>query len=246
MPSVPSIRSLREKATAWNRRRVRNRYADRYLSGKGIEIGALHQPQRLPAGAEVRYLDRLDNESLRREYPELDELDLAPVDIVEDGEDPRSIPDESVDFVIASHVIEHCEDPLGTILNWLRILRTGGRIFLVVPDRRRTFDRDRLPQTSDHLLVDHTRGPEGSRSGHYRDWVKAARPDASPAEVEAEAARLEEQGYRIHFHVWTREEFTAAIEDFVESESIPVRVVAEGRNFREFIVLLEKTPEDGP
>lgn len=236
---------MKERATSWNRRRLRRKLAFRYLSGEGIEIGALHQPQDLPPGTRVRYLDRLDLPSLRQEYPELDELPLVEVDIVEDGENPLSIPDESLDFIVASHMIEHCEDPLGTLVNWLRILRAGGRIFLVVPDRRRTFDRDRKPQEFEHLLEDYRDGPEGSRSRHYREWVSALDGEMDSEQVEREAAALEQQGYRIHFHVWTPTEFLAMTKLFSDEEGIPLGVVDLGRNFREFIVVLEKRIEPG-
>jgi len=188
----------------------------------------------------VRYLDRLDLASLRREYPELDDLPLVDVDIVEDGENPRSVPDESLDFIVASHMIEHCEDPLGTLVNWLRTLRTGGRIFLVVPDRRRTFDRDREPQDFEHLLMDFKEGPEGSRSGHYRDWVANVDVEVSDSDEEREAEQLERRGYRIHFHVWTPDEFVETIKRFAVEEDVPIEVLAVGRNFREFVVVLEK------
>ena len=232
------LRERKEALTLWNRRRVRTRFARRYLSGEGVEIGALHQPQPLPAGANAKYLDRLDTPALRREYPELDHLPLVEVDIVEDGEDPKSIEDESLDFLIASHVIEHTEDPVGTIANWLRVLRPGGHLFLVVPDRRRTFDRSREPQDTAHLLRDHREGPETSRRQHYREWVDATSPDEP--DPDRLATDLEKQGYRIHFHVWTAEEFEASLIEIAETENLPLRISGTGRNYREFIVVLEK------
>lgn len=233
-----SIRSRKEAVTLWNRRRVRNRYARRHLRGEGLEIGALHQPQTLPPGVSVRYLDRLDTAGLREEYPELADLPLVEVDIVEDGEDPVSIADESIDFLIASHVIEHCEDPVFTIRNWLRILRPGGTIFLVVPDRRRTFDRGRPPTTTEHLLRDHHEGPTVSRGDHYREWVAMfPEPGTDPAD---QAADLEEQGYRVHFHVWSPDEFRDSLVTIAATEGLPLDVIDLGRNYREFILVLRK------
>lgn len=224
----------------WLRRRV----AARYISGNGIEIGALHVPMPLPSGASVKYLDRLSTAELRAEYPELRDLPLAEVDIVEDGEDPVSIPAESQDFLIASHVIEHCEDPVGTLKNWLRILRPGGVIYLVVPNRKRTFDRGRRPTSTEHLLRDHREGPEVSRSSHYLEWVGAY---ANPgAEANRQAAELEAEGYRIHFHVWTAREFCDSMTTIAAEEGMPMVVKATARNFREFIVVLEKNERRAP
>ena len=81
--------------------------------GSGLEIGALQMPLRLPAGASVRYVDRFDVEELRSHYPELDDFELVAPDVIDDGEVLGTIPDESADFLIANHMIEHCEDPIG-------------------------------------------------------------------------------------------------------------------------------------
>lgn len=241
MKLADRARSLRESATGWNRRRVRRRLGDRFLEGTGVEIGALHQPMELPPGVEVRYLDRLSTEQLRTEYPELADLPIVEVDIVEDGEDPRSIPAGSLDFVIASHVIEHCEDPIGTLKNWTRILRPGGVIFLVVPDRRRTFDRGRPPTSVDHLLDDHRHGPERSRLGHYREWARLHERYASGDELDEKARQLMAQGYRPHFHVWTATEFRDSVASIFEAEGMALEIAGSARNFREFVVVLRRT-----
>src|SRR5207249_5036937 len=60
---VASLRS----GTAFSREAI----ARRYLRGTGIEIGALHNPLRLPRGVDVRYVDRMTVPELRRHYPEL-------------------------------------------------------------------------------------------------------------------------------------------------------------------------------
>lgn len=236
-------KSAREELALWNRLRIRRRLAAEFIRGEGVEIGALHQPQEVPEGAKVRYLDRLSTDELRSEYPELDALELVEVDIVEDGEDPRSIGDESIDFLIASHVIEHCEDPVGTIKNWLRVIRPGGVIFLVVPNRKRTFDRLRSPTRVDHLLTDHREGPEGSRKQHYLDWVEAL--EGPDVDTDARAEELMAQGYRPHFHVWSPDEFRDSLLQIAEAERLPLEIAATRQNFREFMVVIRKTP-DGP
>ena len=97
--------------------------ATKYLVGQGIEVGALHQPLWTSERASVRYVDRLDVPALRRHYPELGALELVKVDIVDDGEKLSSLPDGQFDFIIANHMIEHTENPLGTIRNHLRKIR---------------------------------------------------------------------------------------------------------------------------
>src|SRR5262245_50309382 len=91
----------------------RETIANLYLSGEGIEIGALHNPLPLPPSARVRYVDRMDLAELRKQYPELGSKKLVPVDIVDEGERLGRVPDASQQFVIANHFLEHCQDPIG-------------------------------------------------------------------------------------------------------------------------------------
>ena len=54
-------------------------------------------------------------DDLRREYPELTDWNLTPVDVVDDGEKLLTIAEESQDFIVANHFLEHCENPIRTI-----------------------------------------------------------------------------------------------------------------------------------
>jgi len=54
---------------------------------------------------------------------------------------------ETVDYIVALHMLEHIEDPVSTINHWLDTLKPGGGIGLVLPDWRYTWDsrNDRAP-----------------------------------------------------------------------------------------------------
>jgi SAM-dependent methyltransferase len=188
-------------------RDTRRELAAEFFRGSGIEIGALHLPMAMPAGVSVRYVDRMTVPKLREHYPELDGQDLAPVDLVDDGETLSTIEPESVDFIVANHFLEHCEDPIRTITAHLGKLRPGGVLFYAVPDKRYTFDfrRPRTPLT--HLIADHKDGGQGSRHDHYLEWLRLVYPEGQPRDeptARALADDLEARGYSIHFHVWTQ------------------------------------------
>jgi ubiquinone/menaquinone biosynthesis C-methylase UbiE len=44
------------------------------------------------------------------------------------------VPDESFDFVYSSHCLEHVHEVPHALRNWLRILKPGGYLYVVVPD----------------------------------------------------------------------------------------------------------------
>jgi SAM-dependent methyltransferase len=65
-----------------------------------------------------------------------------------------SIPSEKYDFLISSHCLEHCANPLKAIREWLRVIKKGGVMLLILPDRRYTFDHSRLVTSFGHLEED--------------------------------------------------------------------------------------------
>lgn len=194
--STPSVSSEQE---------LRRQIASRYLSGSGIEIGALHSPLEIPANATVRYVDRMTVADLRKQYRELAEYELVEVDIIDDGEILLSIADASVDFVIANHMIEHCQNPIGTIEQHLRVLKPGGILYMAVPDKRYTFDCDRPVTSLEHLIRD-AEEPESSMRSHFEEWNRLVNK-VPEEQVAASTQHLIDINYSIHFHVWTQAEF---------------------------------------
>lgn len=174
-----------------------------YLRGRGIEIGALHQPLAIPPGVEVKYLDRLTTAEQRRHYPELASDRLVEPDIIDDGERLDSIADGSLDFIVACHFLEHCQNPIGAIENFLRVLREEGVILLAVPDMRDTFDRDRTATTLDHLLRDYREGPQWSRRQHFEEWVRIVNKVDDEAWAKNRIEHYMAMDYSIHYHAWT-------------------------------------------
>ena len=200
---------------------ARREFAERFLAGEGLEIGALHLPLETPRGPSVSYVDRMTVEDLRTEYAELDEWDLTPVDVIDNGELLSTIPEASQDFIVANHFLEHCEDPIRTIETHLGKLRPGGVLFYAVPDKRYTFDypaagRRRSttwsPTTSRGRSA---RAPSTTTSGPAWSSTSEAPAGTEGAAFEEWAARraraLEEDAYSIHMHVWTQAEFLELI-----------------------------------
>jgi SAM-dependent methyltransferase len=220
--------------------RVRAWVGAQFLRGEGIEIGALHEPLPVPAVARVRYVDRLPVEELRRQYPELDGKPLVPVDWLDDAETLARVPDASQDFVIANHLLEHCQDPIGALANFLRVLRPGGVLYLAVPDKRFTFDRTRETTPIQHLVDDHQRGPGRSRRRHFEEAVETFHPAASAGAKAAEVERLLSIGYSIHYHCWTQVEFLELLIAVRRGLDLPFEIELVLANRHEVLAILRK------
>jgi SAM-dependent methyltransferase len=139
--------------------------------GRGLEIGgSAHNP----FGLNTLNVDITDSLDTVFKQEELRLCGRAmPVDLVAPG-DCIPLPDGSQDFVVSSHVLEHCPDPIGALLEWDRLVRPGGIIFMIVPHKERTFDRD-LPHTPLEKVVrafaDKGARPAKPAGGHGHEWV---------------------------------------------------------------------------
>ena len=110
----------------------------------GLEIGALANPIVSKAEGNIRYVDYADAAALRARYANDPHVDIAKIVDVDAVWAQKTMLDaldgQCVDYIIASHVIEHVPD----LITWLKelhsVLLTEGEVRLVVPDKRYTFD----------------------------------------------------------------------------------------------------------
>jgi len=211
-----------------------------FLRGEGIEIGALHNPLKVPRRARVKYVDRLSHIELAKEHPEL-RSKLVRVDIVDDGETLATIPDSSQDFVIANHFVEHCQNPIGALRNMLRVLRRDGVLFLAIPDNRYTFDAGRPVTPIEHLLRDDLEGPSWSRRQHYEEWTRLVDKVPDDAGAGRHAEELMSRQAPIHYHVWSQVELLELICALRRLHAFEVELIFKRDN--EVLFVLRKSDE---
>ncbi len=112
-------------------------------------------------------------------------------------------------FVLASHVLEHCANPLKAISEWKRVLRPGGVMVLLLPHKAETFDH-RRPNTDFAHLEDDFRGDIGETDLTHLDEILAlhdlSRDLAAGSWTEfRERARRNAQSRCLHHHVFSPE-----------------------------------------
>jgi SAM-dependent methyltransferase len=71
-----------------------------------------------------------------------------------EGTDLSEIENDRYDFLLSSHNLEHIANPLKALKEWIRVIKPGGFILLILPDKRFTFDHNRPYTTFPHLLSD--------------------------------------------------------------------------------------------
>lgn len=125
---------MKECSKSIHRRLSDSRFITKYFVGSGIDIGGSPDPLLLykelfPLVTEIRTWDKEDG----------------------DAQYMSSVPDSSVDFIHSSHCLEHLNDPFEGIGNWIRAVKPGGYVVVLVPDED-LYEQGEFPSTfnSDH------------------------------------------------------------------------------------------------
>ena len=177
------------------------------LRGKGVEFGAGTYPFSVPLECAVKFADFVPEEELRRVKYEAQGEDFVPLDYVTGIEEMEGIGDASMDFLVACHVIEHVRNPLKALQKGFQKVKPGGTFLLVVPEKTKTFDRDRGVTPLEHLIADYE-SPDLARDAEdYRDFFTTVR-GYSPQQVQ-EAI---EERRDLHYHTWTYATFGEMLE----------------------------------
>ncbi len=92
------------------------------------------------------------------------------------------LPEQSEDFILSSHVVEHLPNVVAAFVEWDRIVRDGGYIFMIVPlPWALPADHDRELTPFEHFIEDYdcgrtlenhpVDGVPGGKMGHYHTFV---------------------------------------------------------------------------
>jgi SAM-dependent methyltransferase len=189
----------------------------RHLYGQGIEVGPGSSPFPLPPGATVQWVDRWTAAEARALYPEIPDAVFLDPDVVSNFDVDRldMFESASLDFVIASHVLEHLAEPLGFLAAIHRVLKPGGLAVVLMPNRHESFDAERAPTSLDHLVREHEAGVTAVDDEHLEEFLHFADKGTSRTiapEPDDDAAFYDWHRLRsIHVHCWNEAEFSAML-----------------------------------
>jgi len=184
----------------------------RELHGQGVEFGPGCQPLKLgPFVTAVRYCDFHDRASYAAAFPEIaatahqfpDPIDF-PIQFDREPFADR-IGRGTLDFVVANHVLEHLVNPIRFLEQCYEVLAPGGKFFLGLPDKRRTFDRYRERTRLEDLLARYQSGTAELSDVQIAEFVNHAEHPREPLRPGDAARRAEFEFHRrrsVHVNVW--------------------------------------------
>jgi len=137
----------------------------RFVEGKkGLEIGGPSKAferglNAVPIYRKVGSLDNCDFSRNTTWKEHADEYRFSPhrppgKNIFCDASDLSCLADDSYDFVLSSHNLEHFANPVKALYEWKRVIRPGGGLVVLLPYYRGTFDHHRSPTPVDHMFDD--------------------------------------------------------------------------------------------
>jgi SAM-dependent methyltransferase len=197
----------------------------RHVLGRGLEVGPGHVPLVVPgADLEIRYVDRWEPDENRELFPELEGATFPQPDLVLDlnKDGLACVASESESFVVASHILEHLANPIRVLAEFHRVLRPGGVVLILLPDRRLTFDEGRPGTSLDHLVEEYENDVDEVDEEHLVEFLthigaEGEISSASSSDGDRREAILSLQRRRsIHVHCWTFEEFVEVINYSIE------------------------------
>ena len=223
---------------------LRNDFARAYIHGFGYEIGAQHAPLQCGnSDTTVVYIDYLDKADSARKY-NIPETLCVDVDIICNANKLSCIESETASFVIANHVLEHSPNPLGALLEWLRILKKGGIVFLTLPNYRcNEFDFEKIPVKLEHLVDDyHNDGLMDISEVHIEEHVTIVdgirREDT--ALFHKRKKEIIDSNLHTHYHVFDRNLIHDMFHFVHSKQNIKIINMMSFRYGFEFLYILQK------
>jgi ectoine hydroxylase-related dioxygenase (phytanoyl-CoA dioxygenase family) len=234
----------------------------------GLEIGALDRPIVSLNEGRIRYVDWTTTEELKRSRandPTVNVDAIVPVHYVWGKRTLTEAvgEDAPVDYVVASHMVEHVPDLIGWLQEVAAVLKPGGIVSFIVPDKRYTFDRLRpvsQPAEMVEAFLEKRRKPSFRQifehyALHTRVDLKAAWEgqvdDALLTRVHDERhalqvcrdAQTKDDYVDSHCWVFTPESFVTVLRALTEMDLLDFRVVEffpTVRGEMDFFVTLER------
>ncbi|MGC4231686.1 MAG: methyltransferase domain-containing protein [Niabella sp.] len=81
----------------------------------------------------------------------------------------NGIENSHYDFLLSCHSLEHIANPIKALKRWNEVLKPGGTIALVLPNKEHCFDINRPYTNFEHLKEDYEKGTDETDTTHFEE-----------------------------------------------------------------------------
>jgi SAM-dependent methyltransferase len=223
----------------------------RELHGRGVEFGPGCHPLAVgPFVTSIKYCDAHDRAAFAGLFKvPADEIGGFPERIdfrLQFDREPfvDVIGRESLNFVVANHLVEHLVDPIRFLEQCYAVLAPGGMLFLGLPDKRRSFDRDRRRTTLEDLIARNEAGVTEASDERILEFVNQVERSESPVRLTDPGVReylAEQRRKSVHLNVWVPDDVIELFLYFGRRRGMPWTLYDGALGGDEFLFLFCKT-----
>lgn len=128
---------------------------------------------------------------------------------IQEASELKNIPEESYDFLLSSHSLEHIANPIKALKLWHKLVKPKGEFILILPDKRNTFDLKRPYTSLQHLIEDYRQDVDEYDNTHFDEILSNYSPqhatEANSIETVKENLRNNFVNRYAHHHVFNFE-----------------------------------------
>lgn len=157
---------------------------------------------------------------------------------IREATDLHGIANETYDFLLSSHNLEHISNPVKALKEWIRVVKPAGSIIVMVPYYLRTFDHRRRPTPLAHMLEDYALDRGEDDLTHLREILDLHDLSRDPGAGSRE--RFHERSLRnfenrcLHHHVFDQRNS----KELLQSVGLSVEIIELAKPFH--IVILAR------
>jgi len=160
---------------------------------------------------------------------------------IREATDLHDVANNTYDFLLSSHSLEHTANPIKAIREWKRVVKPNGAMVIILPDYRRTFDHRRKPTPVQHMIEDHEKGMDETDLTHLSEILQlhdlSLDPNAGTRENFVSRSQRNFENRCLHHHVFDEKNSHELL------EAAGLAVITQELVKPHHIVLLARRPE---
>ncbi|MCH5717220.1 methyltransferase domain-containing protein [Niabella hibiscisoli] len=112
---------------------------------------------------------------------------------ISEASELNDIANNQYDFLLSCHSLEHIANPAKALKRWYEVLKPGGKLVVIVPNKEATFDINRPYTTFQHLVDDYHNQVGETDSTHFEEVINLHSIEKDPGIEGKEELKKERQ-----------------------------------------------------